>query len=259
MTHSIRPPVDATRPQVTSHGVDRQAGRHGSQSTMGEKGSSSRDDKGYSRDQKPAFGQHKGADAALSQRSSLFQQKLLETGADRDARERGDGDDPDEGVVLVLLQAGLSSRSSAPGALSASPSRPDVDTRVEQIFKHVTKCLEAAARPGPSIPSASVKINIPLETAGTGLNRIEVTLGDTLVTVKLCLPANAATRDVSEQLLAAAHQLGQSLQAHFPGRRIKILQSSDGADAAPDEGRALVSGPEQSEPLFGLPFRSGRG
>ena len=220
------------------------------------------DGKGKSKSGTKEFGEgnrHAGArqgdsGAAMSQRSTLFTQHLLDAGAlwSRHGGGAHSGDDGDSEtgnaaeVVHVLFESAPLARSEGPVAAPPQAMRQALDDRVERVFAQVSMQVTAAIRPGPQVTSGPINISIPTGEPGSGLSQIDIAIGDGLVTVKLCLPGVPVPGDASQQLLAAASQLGQLLQTHLPGRRIKIVQASTAPGAAQDEpapvaGRAITA------------------
>jgi len=190
-----------------------------------------RDAREYADDNHQSFGQRDDSDATLSQRFALFERTLHQAARDRSSRRDDDEDQADGDVIQVLFETGQQrSHGGSPAPAQQSEASP-TEARAERIFKQVSMRIDAAIRPGPSVSPGPVRITIPVDPADVGSTRIEVTLSDALVTVKLYLPAASSPAEASPQLLGAASQLGLLLQAHLPGRQIRIVQAA----ASPDE------------------------
>jgi hypothetical protein len=191
-------------------------------------GTSAKDTKGSARDKQQTCGRDSQSDASLSERFARFEHKLNRA-EEEDDGQSGDGDGKsDEAAMLVLFETGNARNFEASAVQPSKSTFPQGALRAEEIFMQVSRRLDAEMRPGPAVSSGPVQIVIPLQTGGSGVTRIEVTLSEGGVAVKLCVPV--AQAGASQELLAAASQLGQLLQAHLPGRRVKIVQSSAESD-----------------------------
>ncbi|EHS51702.1 hypothetical protein PDO_5075 [Rhizobium sp. PDO1-076] len=186
-----------------------------------------KDAKGSSGEQEHALAKRKGTELPLACQLSQFE--LLLHKADKELRLKYEENDinTEYGAVQILFD------SSAVVDLPATPHLPndnkqaELEARIERIFADVTLRVNAAIRPFHAIASGPVTITVPIDGGDNGLNRIEVTLVESIVTIKLCLPEFSINGGASEQLVAATSQLGQLLLSHLPGRRIKIVQSAD--------------------------------
>lgn len=205
----------------------------------GDRGTSGKHTKEPASEKRQSSGHKKDSGGDISQRMALFEQQLLVAGKPRPSSndsETGDGDAKEDRAVLqVLFDSTRPAASGGPAAPPTVSTHSRVDARVERIFRQVTMQVEAAIRPGPCVTPAPVTITIPLDATATGLSNIEVTLGDTMVAVKLNFAPILLPGDASQQLIGAAGQLGHMLQAHLPGRGIRIMQSFSAADDAPDD------------------------
>ncbi len=193
-------------------------------------------------------GQQKGTDASLSQRSRLFEQELAQAVRGQSTEDGNDSSGEGE-TVLVMFEFIQSGRNGEP-EVQTSP-RPLsgtnlLDAQVERIINQVAMRTVAAARPGPSVFSGPVTINIPIEPHSLNLTRIEVTLTDMLVTVKLCYPGSASPSVVNQQLMQAVAQLGLVMRAQLPGRDVKIVKSISAEEESADE---TIRAPVASHPF----------
>jgi len=254
MTKDIRP---IPNPMANLSGLLKEASsfRQDPQFSKGGKGTPTKDPRDYARDGRQTASQQKGSDAALSQRSAFFEQKLFQAEKDQGFQSRDDEDGSGEEAVQVLFETAQPGRQGGAVAQAAQTARSETSARVDEIFKQITMRVDAAIRPGPAVASGPVSMNIPLNVSESGLTGIQVSLSDTAVTVKLCFPAAPTPGDASQQLLAAASQLGQLLQAHLPGRRIRIEQSTPTIEEAQKDD---TPGTEPVDLAFGLPRRDGR-
>ena len=222
------------------------------------KGSPNGDNKEFGEGHRNASRQQNELGAALFQRFTLFERQLLEAGTFQSRRAGGDQTDKDsdtnagERVVQILFESASISRNEGPASAPPQSGRASLDARVERIFAQVAMQVDSAIRPGPCITIGPVRISIPMDATGSGMTSIEIAVEDGLVTVKLCLNAMRMPGDVSQQLLAAAGQLGQTLQTLLPGRRIKILQSAPAVNDTPDEIARLSNREGSALSAYGL-------
>lgn len=231
----------------------------------------------HTRDNGKSSAQTKDGDTGLNQRSALFAQKLEVAERDQGAQSQNQEqreDDDEQDVLLWEIAPSLRTEMAGASLKAAIALQPETDTRVEKIFKQVSIRLDAAIRPGPQVATTPQTISIPLDQATTGLTHIDVVMSDDLVTVKLVGMINAPQTagsagpvlstgvtgpDPNQQLLAAAAQLGQMLQAHLPGRRIRIVQSLKAEEDDRSEAGTVASTRTQTPfSLFGPTSEDGR-
>lgn len=204
-------------------------------------GSFTKDARGKMQSQHHSAGNKAGGDAGLSHRFTLFEQKLEWAEQNRSFTDADGQGDQRNDVVQVLFD---STRGEAQKVSTVVQDlRGEIEVRIERIVKDVSTRIDAAIRPGPGVGSGPVTISIPLDKADVGMAKIDVTVTHSLVTVKLCLPGPMGAPDTGAQLLTAASELGQLLQAQLPGRRIKITRTTtvDSTQEAHQETSATKS------------------
>lgn len=175
-------------------------------------------------------GRQKATDKILTERFALFEEKLLQAHGSRhlDSRleERPDNDHEEQIQVLFDSSAPSRSQGQGQGHMEQETMRSESGQRAERLFKLISPRLDAAIRPGPTVSTGQIKIEIPIGNAYSGLNRVDVILSDTEVVVKFLLPPKAGNKTLDESLQIATEQLGQLLKMHLPDRRIKIERST---------------------------------
>ena len=173
-------------------------------------------------------GRQKATDKILTERFALFEAKLLQARGSRhlDARLEERPDNNHEEQIQVLFDSNAPSRSQGQGHMEQETMRSESGQRAERLFKLISPRLDAAIRPGPTVSTGQIKIEIPIGNAYSGLSRVDVILSDTEVVVKFLLPPKAGNKTLDESLQLATEQLGQLLKMHLPDRRIKIERST---------------------------------
>ncbi len=204
-------------------------------------GSFTKDARGKMQDQQHTPGNKGGGDAGLSHRFTLFEQKLEWAEQNRPFADTDGQEDQNSDVVQILFDSTRAEPQKV--GTVVQDLRGEIEVRIERIVKEVATRIDAAIRPGPGVGSGPVTISIPLDKVDAGMTKIEVTVTNSLVTVKLCFPGTMGAPDANAQLLAAAGELGQLLQAQLPGRRIKVTRAAtvDGSQETHQETSAAKS------------------
>lgn len=198
-------------------------------------------------------------DEVLSERGAMFEAELLLASQLQPAGERKKELDDDDALAanVQLLYDSVRAFGIGDVTTTAIPPASRVQAHhVEQIVNQVVMRLHAESRIEPQISVGPVTILIPKESVATGLDRIEVDFTADGITVLLHF--DMAPAGNPEQLLSAAAQLGQSLQDHLPGRRVRITQSSGAVDL--DDDPAVTARPGSGIPVvvFSPFYQDGR-
>ncbi len=217
----------------------------------------SKSSKGKQQDNRQSHGQTKnGSDRTMASWHSVLERKLEQPATGENAAPfEVEGVSNDAGET-ILLDTGVPARTRGTTAPGNAPSLADTQQQVDRIFKQVSARIEAAIRPGPQITNGSVKLSIPVDLPGSGQARIDISLSETQLTVKLAFPAFAGELGAGHELAATAAMLGQRLQSHLPGRRIQIVHSSRSSDDTRD---ALASEAGETNSPFSIFSPTGTG
>ncbi|KZM47396.1 hypothetical protein [Labrenzia sp. OB1] len=226
MSNSIRQSAD---PKYTNQGLVHPSnecfGKDGRNFGNGSQQGFQKDARSSSQDNRQSQARQKPLDKILTERFALFEEKLLETLGDSNSdTEQEKGDDNNKENAQIVFDSSVSSRFEGPQEQDGA--RSETGQRAERIFKLISPHLDAAIRPGPTVLTGPMRIEIPIGNTYSGLDRVDVVLSDSDVVVKLCLPSKAGTVALDESFLLATEQLGQLLQVHFPKRRIKIERTT---------------------------------
>lgn len=218
------------------------ANRQKSRQSGDDRGASNRDTKdtkGYERDGRHTSSRQGGFDAKLIHHGMLFEQELGLAKRHHSSAQKDDDENTQGQNVQILFDTGHATHEADAFNASASQSRaPETAARAEQVFKQVAMRIVSECQTNRFLGSGPVMITIPLERGGTGMDKIEIRLDEGMASITLCF---ADAKETSQQLVAAATQLGRLLQDHLPGRRIKIAQSSPEADGADNTGGEEVA------------------